>query len=109
MSNIIGIKGGKPEHVDRFFLVFTFNDGEVKAFEGDYVGHDVQYPPIMVVLTGPEETQRPVAAVNSDAVKYVQYIPKGQVEVMADGSIQYPDAGVIQEADEGEPWNAGYV
>ncbi len=112
MNNIVPIKSGKPAHEDRFFLVFTFVDGEVKAFEGDYVGHDVQYPPVMVVLSGPEETQVPVAAVNTEHLKYVQYIPKGDV-TYRDGNIEFPETEVEmledQEDEVSAPWNAGYV
>lgn len=92
MSNVVGMDGKEVSevHEDRYYFIFKFMDGEVKAWKGDYLAHDVQYVPNMVVLSGPEATQRPVATINSDAMKYVTYMSTEDVTEL-EGEIQYPE------------------
>jgi len=109
MSNVVGMDGKEvvESHEDRYYFIFKFLDGEVKAWKGDYLAHDMQYAPNMVILSGPEATQTPVATINAESMKYVTYMPSNQV-VEIDGAVEYVDNQYL-EIDEKIRKDEGYV
>ena len=97
MSNVVSIGGEGPieDLTDQYYFIFKFIDGEVRAWQGDYIGNVHKDSPIMIIFSGPEATQVPVAAINSEQMKYADYRLASQV-VVRDGEIAFEETDYVE-------------